>query len=87
MSWRATVPIDLSGLVVPVLTIAGSVGLVYVIMHNLPHVAKALLMMLAAFVFMFSGDENRRQRGSDVLDKLTGRDDDSGNGPPSLPKP
>jgi hypothetical protein len=61
----------LSEFVVPVLTTAGSVGLVYVILHNLPPVAKALLTMLVASVFMFSGDENRRQRGSDVLDKLT----------------
>jgi hypothetical protein len=78
---------DLPELVVPVLTTAGSVGLVYVIMRNLPQVAKALLMILAAFVFMFARDETLRQRGSDVLDKLTDQDDDRGNSPSSLPKP
>ena len=78
---------DLSELVVPVLTTAGPVGLAYVILRNFPQVSQALMVMLAAFVFMFSRNENRRKRGSHVLDKLTGRDDDSGKGPPSLPKP
>jgi hypothetical protein len=86
-------------LVVPVLSAAGPVGLTYLIMRNFSQVTRALLTVLAAIVAMFARDENRRRCGLDVLGKLTvrdgdspcldsgPRDDDSGKGPPSLPKP
>ena len=73
--------------VVHVLATAGPVGLAYLIMRNLPRVTWALLVALATIVAIFTQDEKRRQCGLEVLSKLTGRDDDTGNGPPELPKP
>lgn len=79
----------LSELVVPVLSTAGSFGLLYVILRNFPRVSHALMVVLATVVAIFGRDEGCRQRGLNVLAKLTGRDSDppSGNPPPSLPKP
>ena len=86
-------------LVVHLLSTAEPVGLTYLIIRNFSQVTRALLTVLAAIVAMFAPDENLRKRGFGVLGKLTGRDDnptgldngpsddDSGNGPPSLPKP
>jgi hypothetical protein len=75
--------------VVPVLSTAGSFGLLYVILRDFPQVSRALMVVLATVVAIFSRDEKRRQCGLDVLGKLTDRDSDppSGNTPPSLPKP
>ena len=78
---------DLSELVVPVLTTAGPVGLAYVILRNFPQVSHALMVMLATIVAIYARDEKRRKSALEVLSKLTGNDDDSGKGPPSLPKP
>ena len=74
-------------LVVPVLSAAGSFSLLCVIVRNFPQVVHALLTALATIVVIFARDEQRRKSGLDVLDRLTGQDDDSGKGPPSLPKP
>ena len=74
-------------LVVPVLSTAGPVGLTYLIVRNFSQVTQALVAVLAAIVAMFARDEQRRKSGLDVLDKLTGHDDDSSKSPPSLPSP
>lgn len=85
-------------LVVPVLSTVGPVGLAYVILLRFPQATRALLEALATIVAIFGRDEQHRQRGLDVLDKLTGsdgdrrgldqglRDDDTENDPPSLPR-
>jgi hypothetical protein len=62
--------------VVPVLSTAGSFSLLCVIVRNFSQVSQALMVVLATVVAIFARDENRRQRGLDILDKLTGRDSD-----------
>jgi len=86
-------------LVVHLLRTAEPVGLTYLIIRNFSQVTHALLTAVAAIVAMFGRDEKFRKRAFGVLGKLTGRgddpngldngpsDDDSGDGPPSLPKP
>jgi hypothetical protein len=74
-------------LVIPVLSTTGSFSLLCVIVRNFPQVIRALLTALATLVAIFARDEQHRKSGLDVLDRLTGQDDDSGKGPPSLPKP
>jgi hypothetical protein len=90
--------VALPELVVPVLSTVGPVGLAYVILLRFPQATRALLEALATIVAIFGRDDQHRQRGLDVLDKLTGsdgdrrgldqglRDDDTENDPPSLPR-
>jgi hypothetical protein len=84
---EVTAPMHLSEFVVPVLSTAGPVGLAYVILRTFPQVSQALMVMLATIVAIFARNERHRQSGLEALGKLTGNDDDSGKGPPSLPKP
>jgi hypothetical protein len=66
--------------VTPVLSIAGPVALVYVILRFGPD---AILRLLAGIVAVVAGDDERGKRCLEVLHVLCGRDRD--NQPPSLP--
>lgn len=66
--------------VTPVLSIAGPVALVYVILRFGPD---AVLRLLAGIVAVVTGDDERSKRCLEVLRVLRGRDRD--NQPPSLP--
>jgi hypothetical protein len=66
--------------VMPVLSIAGPVALVYVILRFGPD---AVLRLLAGIVAVVTGDDERGKRSLEVLRVLQGRDRD--NQPPSLP--
>jgi len=66
--------------VTPVLSIAGPVALVYVILRFGPD---AVLRLLAGIVAVVTGDDERGKRCLEVLRVLHGRDHD--NQPPSLP--
>jgi hypothetical protein len=66
--------------VTPVLSIAGPVALVYVILRFGPD---AVLRLLAGMVAVVTGDDERGKRCLEVLRVLHGRDRD--NQPPSLP--
>jgi hypothetical protein len=69
--------------VTPVLSIAGPVALVYVILRCFPHAARAVVVLLAGIVAVVTRDEQRGKRCLEVLRVLRGRDRD--NQPPSLP--
>jgi hypothetical protein len=57
----------------PVLAIAGvpAIVIVWVVLRNFTHVARALVVLLAGIVAIATGDKDRRESCHKVLDKVT----------------
>ena len=55
----------------PVLSIAGPAALVFVILRYFPHVARAVVLLLAGIVAIVTRDPERRAASHKVLDSLT----------------
>jgi hypothetical protein len=72
---------DLPEVVMPVLSVAGPVALALVIMRCFPHIARAVVVLVAGIVAVVTKDGKRRAACYKVLDKLTGKDTE----PPALP--
>lgn len=71
-------------LAAPVVTVAGSTALVYVILRNFPRVAHAVLVLLAGVIAIATRNKERRESCQKVLDALAHQHGDPPG--PDLPR-
>jgi hypothetical protein len=67
---RRPAPMPLPEYVVPVISIAGPVALVFVILRCFPHVARAVVVLLAGIAAIVTTSKERREASIKVLDAL-----------------
>jgi hypothetical protein len=59
------------------LTIVGVPAVVWVVLRGFPHVARSLVLLLAATVAIFCKDDKRRESCHRVIQAVTGRDSEA----------
>jgi hypothetical protein len=68
--------------VTPVLSIAGPAALVFVVMRYFPHVARAVVVLLAGIAAIVTTSKERREASIRVLDVLSRESDSEPAKPP-----